>query len=100
PPALRPVMPELLIEPLQPANDALLRRVGVDQARLHALAVQLERTGIAACGGGSRQSGSRGGKIDGHCRQEIREQKRGPERPRPPVYFSRATERNGIRASL
>src|SRR6266851_6219026 len=68
---------------MQPDNDALLLRVGVDQAGLDPLAVQLDRTGVAGSGGGSRQGGSQGGKIDGHRWQEAREQKRGLERPRP-----------------
>ena len=83
PPVLRPVMPQLIVQLLQPGDDALLRRVGMNRALLDPVSVQRRRTAAVRFGGGSRQGRSRSGKIDGHRWQEARERKRGPERPRP-----------------
>ena len=68
PPVLRPVMPQLIVQLLQPSNDALLRRISMDRALLDPLPVQLRRTTAIGFGGGSRQGGSGSRKIVGHRR--------------------------------
>jgi hypothetical protein len=87
---VRLITPQPIVQALQPGHDALLRRIGVDFAALCPLAIQRRRPGAAGFGGGSRQGGSRSGKIVGHCWQVAREQNRGPERPRPRSTSHRA----------
>jgi hypothetical protein len=82
-----------LMQPLQPRDDALLRRVGVDLARRDPLAIQRGRTSAAGFGGARHgRSGSR--EVVGHRGIEHSKKSAAPK-GRDPGLRQQARQRNG-----
>ena len=87
------VIQQRLMQPLQPRDDALLRRVGVDLARRDPLAIQRGRTSAAGFGGARHgRSGSR--EVVGHRGIEHSKKSAAPK-GRDPGLRQQARQRNG-----